>query len=190
MAKNSQVNWRKAGVEMLGIVFAVLLALGLEAWREDAEQAERAAAFLKRIEAEISENRSQLQQAISENKAAAEGILKALKNQDYSIETLQPLLRISAGSTNDSAWTAAQMGRSIGKMPVETVTALAGIYDSQSYYEDYVRFFFREFTDVTVGIQIEGNEKVAVQKFLQQMSITISLAEQIVADYDTFLSDR
>lgn len=180
-------RWGKAGTEIVGIVFAVLLALWLEGWREDVELQERADDFVARITLEVTENQTGLKEAIDENTIRIAGLRAARASGDIAIDQVGQYLVISGGSTSNAAWQSAQMTQAIGHMPVETVSVLASLYDSQAYYADYVRFIFQRYTELTTAAQRPGDAREALQMFQQHLAIANSLAEQLLEQYDAFL---
>lgn len=186
--KKPVVEWRKAGFELAGIVFAVLLALWLESWREDIELQERASEHLERIRAEINQNRTGLKSAIEEHEAYMDGLSAALVSGDISIEAVGPYLQIEGSATSDSAWRSAQMSQSIGKMPLATLGDLASLYDTQAYYTGYLNFFFQGYIDLVSDVQEGVQAEIAVKKFRHHLSIVNSLARQLLRRYDGFLN--
>lgn len=183
-------RWGKAGAEIVGIVFAVLLALWLEGWREDVEMQERADDFIARITLEVTENQSGLKDAVAENNVRIAGLRTALANGDIAIDQIGQYLVISGGSTSHAAWQSAQMTEAIGHMPIETVSVLARLYDSQAYYADYMRFIFQRYTELTTAAQRPADAREALRMFQQHLSIANSLAEQLLAQYDAFLTTQ
>lgn len=187
MAATIKTDWRKAGFEVAAIVFAVLLALWLEGWREDVEEQQRADAFLERIRIEVGQNRDNLRETISEHAGYIEGLQAALDANEYDIEQVGPFLQIEGSATSFASWQSAQMSRSISRFEPETMARLAALYDTQSYYVDYLAFFFRSYTELTTAIQEGQDARMAVLKFHRHLSITNSLAEQLLSRYDAFL---
>ena len=188
MAKNSTLDWRKAVFEGVAIVFAVLLALWLEGWREDVERAERADAFLERIRAEVAQNRESLVNAIAEHEAYMAGLNKALDEGDVSIQTVGPFLQIEGGATSDAAWRSAQLSQSVTAMiPLETLSSLSALYETQGYYTDYLNFFFQDYVNLITEIENGTDARKNAQKFQRHLSVTNSLGEQLLARYDNFL---
>lgn len=191
MAKqSSRFEWRKAGFEVFAIVFAVLLALWLEGWREDVERQERADLFLDRIRAEISQNRENLKETIQQHEEYMAGLEAAIKEGDTSIETVGPFLQIEGSATNSSAWQSAKMSQSISQMPPETVADLASIYDTQAYYGNYLAFFFQNYTDLATAIEMGDASKLHARKFYRHLDVTNTLAEQLLRRYDAFLQQN
>ncbi len=187
MSDKNDLQWRGIVFEAIAIVFAVLLALWLEGWREDIEQKERADDFLARIQSEVQQNYTELSQAIVENEEQIEGLKAALDDDDLSLERIGPFLQISGGSTVSSAWQSAQMTRAISAMPVETVAQLAVIYDTQTYYANNLQSLFDHFADLIVASQNETTQKEAVLKMIVRLQVLNDFAGQTVRRYRPFL---
>ncbi|NVJ98369.1 MAG: hypothetical protein HWE25_09465 [Alphaproteobacteria bacterium] len=187
MMNKNTINWRKASVEIAGIVFAVLLALWLEAWRDDMELQDRADEALERVHAEISQNRIDMIDSNKLNLRNLEALRKAMREEGSTIDTLGPYLHISSASLSDSSWTSAKMTEVLGKMPMETIGELAALYETQQYFTEYARFLMKEYTELTSDIQFGPDREKAAVKFAQHLAIMNSLGEQLVQTYDDFL---
>lgn len=172
---------------MFSIIFAVLIALWLEAEYDDREMNQRADQMLLRIEAEIKGNKTDIDSAIKNNQENIKLLSEALEQQSYTFGLVKEGFQISAGSSSDAAWVSAQMTDTLSVMPIDTVTQLANLYDSQRYYVSYARFFIEQYTDLTSEAQAPDSGKVAAAKFLQHLRIMNSLAEQLVVNYNAYL---
>ncbi len=188
--KKVNVSWAKLAAEMAGIVFAVLLALWLEGWWAEAEQQAHADDMLERIFVEVSENREELLEAIAINTRNIETLNAYLEDKSMELKAIQSAVTISAGSTSDAAWSSAKMTQAVSRMPSEIVGDLAGLYDTQSYYADYTRFFFRQFSDLVTVMQHDEKPRLAVQKFELHLSIMNSLGQQALEKYDEYLKSK
>ncbi len=189
MTKSSSLDWRKAGFEVAAIVFAVLLALWLEGWREDVERAERAETFLTRIRAEVQENRNSLVDAIADHETYMKGLEQALDNDEVGIRTVGPFLQIEGGAASDAVWRSAQLSPGVTAMiPFETLSSLATLYETQTYYTDYLNYFFQDYVNLITEIEAGTDGRKAVQLFRRHLEVTNSLGEQLLARYDTFLA--
>jgi len=184
------IDIKRIAVEMASIIFAVLIALWLENWWSAIELQQRSEQMLLRIGAEVSNNHTELKIAMSENTKNVEAITKALDKDTFIFADIATFLRISAGSTSDSAWSSAQMTETLGVMPIDTVTELANLYDTQEYYANYARFFVEQYTDLTMEAQNVSSGKIAAKKFLQHLQILNTLAIQLVASYEAFLDHQ
>ncbi len=186
--QGSSFDWRKVGAEVGAIVFAVLLALWLEGWREDVERQERADLFLNRIKTEVQENRDDLRSAMTENQAYIDGLKAVLDSEQIEFTDLMPFIQAESASTQDAAWQSAQMTQTIANMPADAVASLAKVYDLQDEYVDYMRMFFQRFIDMVMEMRAEESRELGAQRFRQHLSVSNSLAEQLLTGYDAFLA--
>lgn len=187
LTEKPKLDWYKVAAEMGAIIFAVLLALWLEGWREDVERQEHADDFLMRIHAEVAQNYQELRQAIQENATNIEGLRLAIAENDLDLDRVGPFLNISGGSTISAAWQSAQMTQATSYMPVATVAQLSTVYDTQAYYANYLQSFFEQFADIVVEAQNETTVKPALQRMVLKMEIANDLARQTVRRYRQFL---
>ena len=184
------INWSKVTIEMTSIVFAVLLALGLEGWMQERELAERANQMLVRVSAEIKENRKELKSAVIENQTYVDGLMAGLANEQIVFADIAPFFRMSAGSTSNAAWSSAKMTNVISMMQVDTVNDIASIYDTQDYYLQYAQTLMLKFADMSINVQSPAMSKDVTLKFITHLKVLNSLAEQLNIKYNDFLGDE
>lgn len=188
--KQQSVNWKSALLEVAGIVFAVLLALWLEGWREEQEQYRQAQENLGRVIAEIQQNRADLITSIAVHQSYIDALSTALKEEEALLDALAPYLKIDGGTTSDAAWQSARMSASVGKIPPEVTMQLAAVYDTQAYYADYLNFFFQRYIDLISNIENDADYRVPTRKFVRHLSVTNSLADQLLERYDGLLRSQ
>ena len=181
------IEWRQITIEMTSIIFAVLLALGLEGWMQDRELNERADKMLERINSEISENRDALKESMMENKSYIDGIMAAAKDGEFVFDDIAPFIKLSAGGGEDAAWSSAKMTNAISVMPLDTMKSIANIYSTQTYYTEYSRALMLMFADMTVNIQKPEQTKDQAYKFLTHLRVLDSLATSLNTLYDEHL---
>ena len=174
---------------MLGIIFAVLLALWLENWMQETELQSQADEILIRIEQEIRANKNDLEDAIKDNEASIVGIQGVLNSEDRDLSRLGGFFIISAGATSDSAWESAKMTKALTMMPLDTVAQLAEIYDTQDYYKEYAIFVIQDYASLVSSIQFNEDVDKSSIKFIQHLAIINALARQLVASYDAYLEN-
>ena len=188
--KTASFNWRSATLEVASIVFAVLLALWLEGWREDIEHQHQAQENLDRVIAEVQQNRSDLIESTALHETYIEALSAALKDDDVSLSKLGPYLKVDGGATSDAAWQSARLSVSISRIPTDVTMQLAALYDTQAYYADYLNFFFQRYIDLISEIQDGPTPDVATRKFARHLAVTNLLASQLIRRYDQFLADQ
>ncbi|WP_262693886.1 hypothetical protein [Kordiimonas aquimaris] len=190
MDKTAKVNWRKASVEVASIVFAVLLALWLEGWREDTEQQYLAQENLDRVVTEITQNRADLVASIALHKSYIQALSAALNEEALSFNLLAPHLKVDGGTTSNAAWQSARMSTSVSRISPEVTVELAALYDTQAYYADYLNFFFQRYIDLISDIEESAAPQTATRKFIRHLAVTNALAGQLLGRYDNFLKTQ
>lgn len=131
----SGVSMTRLLAEVFSVVFAVLVALALDEWWEDREDAANAAASLVAIAEEMRENRDEL---TDDNALAVEAMME---NLDTAIAFLDRGERPEGASINwdlallsSAAWETAQLNRATTFMELNRVVELAQVYEFQRYY--------------------------------------------------------
>lgn len=186
--KTEKVNWRRASLEVASIVFAVLLALWLEGWREDNEQDDMARENLDRVVTEITQNRTDLIASIALHKSYISALSDALNEETLSFNLLAPHLKVDGGTTSNAAWQSARLSTSVSRISPEVTVELAALYDTQAYYADYLNFFFQQYIDLISDIEESPSSGAATRKFIRHLAVTNALAQQLLDRYDNFLT--
>jgi len=181
------IEWRQVSVEMTSIIFAVLLALGLEGWMQDRELTVRADQMLVRITAEVKGNRIDLQDALKENQLYIDGISAALAKNEVAFADVAPFIKISAGGGDNAAWSSAKMTDAISIMPLDTMKTLADIYSTQSYYIEYSKALMLRYADISINIQKPTETKDQAYKFVMHLQVLNTLGTQLNEGYNAFL---
>lgn len=120
-------------VEGAMVVFAVVVALGVDEWRESRQNQELAARALDGIAAEIRSNREELAASDEVNQALLVMVLEAATDsvlpEEFGVNFEYSLL-------SSSAWESAQVTRATQFIPLERVQTLAKLYGLQSLFQD------------------------------------------------------
>lgn len=131
----SGVSLTRLFAEVFSVVFAVLVALALDEWWEDRENAANAAASLVAIAEEMRENREEL----TDGDAVA--VAGMMENLDTAIAFFDRGERPEGASINwdlallsSAAWETAQLNRATTFMELDRVVELAQVYEFQRYY--------------------------------------------------------
>ena len=133
---------KKIVVEFVSVVFAVLLALGLNHWREDIAEKKLARKALRNIIVEIKSNIKSLSDVRLENeekivelrKTASQ--IKSGEENDYSIGYNHPIM-------SNSAWTIANSTGAIKDMDLDMVLELSELYIFQDMFQDNGFSYFK-----------------------------------------------
>ncbi len=155
MAERSPTLRRKLpeiALEAAMVVFAVLVAFGVDEWREQRQLRDFAAAARSAVETEIAENARQFREtqpmltALTEQ---VEGVLEMARGEGRSDVSLNLSLRLPQVST--AAWDVAQGSQGAPYFDYDWVIRVARAYEGYEGYaeirrlvlEDYTRIFAR-----------------------------------------------
>ena len=126
-------------VEVALIVFSLLLAFGINEWREGRAQAELAEAALVSIRQEVQRNQRIMQRRYPYHAAALDSMQRYMPelSSDVNIESLdQNRLGFSQGgrflNPYSSAWRTAQSSGALSYVDYDLLALLGAIYESQS----------------------------------------------------------
>lgn len=114
------------------VVFAVIVALGVDEWRESRSNAELARRAMAGVVAEIESNRDELASARERNQALLSSVREAAEDsvlpENFNVNYEYSLI-------SSSAWETAQVTRSTQYMPLEQVQHLARLYGLQELFQ-------------------------------------------------------
>lgn len=119
-------------LEAAMVVFAVVVALGLEEWREERERYELADRAMGAVLEEIESNIGELDDARERNRELLNAIIAADEAQELPGD-FDLVYEYSLLST--SAWETAQMTQATQYMPLGRVQELARLYGLQDLFE-------------------------------------------------------
>ncbi len=149
MAGRNTSDWLpRVLIESALIVMSILVALGLDEWRENREDAETVQQALANFHREIQQNRSRLEYA----KPVNEGLLNVLKGRYddtelLSVDEFVDMMEIyETVNLQSTAWETALATGSLAKMDYNIVSALSLTYSLQNRYQLATRSGMAELT--------------------------------------------
>jgi len=138
MPSNTTAVWLpQVLIESALIVISILVALGLDEWREKREDAEMARQALSNFISEVQRNQAQLRADAPFNK----GLLDVLKGryEGSGIDTVEEFVIMVESYTplvlQSTAWETALATGSLAKMEYDLVSALSLTYSLQNRYQ-------------------------------------------------------
>ena len=148
----------KLSLEVVGIFFAVVVALAADQWVEDRERIERKELILESIHSEISTNSAELAEALEQLSVQLEK-LEAL-NSRYSVDTtvsindeVREVWRVSFTGLRSTSWQSLILQSDILILiDIGRVEHLSAIYSLQSDIKDYLTKMISEFGDKTTDL--------------------------------------
>lgn len=174
-------------VEVFSVVFAVLLALGVNEWRE-----------ANNNEALASEAFSKVVQEIRGNKSMIDEILLNHKNIIAEIDTVIAKLNrksdivgfgdIIFETPSRTAWDAAVLTTAVNYLDYDKVEKITSVYSTQRIYSDVADKVFQEL----VFFVPDKNPEEMIKQFTKQKVYVynlISTEQQLLESYSKFLNE-
>ena len=194
-----KVRWRFAelATEAVMVVFAVLVALGVEEWREERQLrgfADRARAA---VDLEIRQNLAEFQrsrQGLIDGRDEVAQVLQALTEAQESGESgaVSAQLGFDFPETSTAAWRVAQASQAAPYFDYDWVIERARHYDSVDRYVDLQARFLEE---ISVGFGSRTGDEgldagvVAVRRIHGRLDILVQLHESLQDDMETYLGE-
>jgi hypothetical protein len=183
--KVSKQGIGKIAVEFISVVFAVLLALGLNHWRENKINEQLAADSYQRIQREVEDNITELDSSLLEfdqfiEKIKAERALLDSLGDHYnrvSWSYSHPVLSIDA-------WRTATITNAILNMDPDLVEDLADVYAVQ---EMYMEFGFKFFDRAAEMARFRDDPEIMIEIIQTHYAISKSIAESLREGYGDFV---
>jgi hypothetical protein len=169
-------------LEAAMVVFAVVVALAVEEWREDRDNKELARRALAGIMAEVESNKDEILRSQEANDSVLALVREAARDtvlpEELSINYEYSLL-------SSSAWETAQITRATQFLPLGQVQSLARVYGLQSLFkesQDEVMDFI-----LRVGEVAESDPDRIPRLLVGPLNNAVGMADLLVTVYDTTL---
>jgi hypothetical protein len=173
-------------VEAVSVVFAVLLALAINEWRQGREEARVAADALARLRTEIQQNHDNLAGVLDQQEEALDGLGTA-------IDDLQAGRRPQGGfafnfqteQVRNAAWETALLTQAVRFIDYEEVSRAADVYELQELVNAGVQRVLDRMSALGAG----DDEQLVRDLQLVRGAATqlLSLERQLVERYERFL---
>jgi len=181
--KSSAVWLPQVLFESALIVVSILVALGLDEWRENREDAETVQQALKNFGSEIRQNQARVDDAAPFN----HGLLDVLKGRyaGSGIDSVEEFVIMAESYTpvvlQSAAWETALATGSLAKMEYSLVSALSLTYSLQNRYQQATRLGFANLT----GPQnlSDASLELAIYNSIRYLEDTGSMEEELSVIY-------
>lgn len=124
-----RIPWFELGLEAMLVVLSVLLALGLNSWRQRRSHEALARQALAAVRGEIEANREQINRRLTYHRA----LLDTLRADPDHRVVLRPAL------IQTDAWESAQATGAAAYVDFPTAVAVGRLYSLERHYDDLVR---------------------------------------------------
>jgi hypothetical protein len=170
-------------IESVLIVVSILVALGLDAWREQREDEQFVRTALTNFLIEIQQNRNRVEDAAPFNKGLRQVLAQHYADDDISsIDEFVNMVEIySPAALQSTAWDTALATGSLAKMEYNLVTALSLTYNLQSRYDAATRSGMAELT--SPQYLFDDNLKLAVYNSIRYLDEVTSMESELGITY-------
>ncbi len=188
-----KIPFKRVLLEIISVVFAVLLALGVNEWRKNLENEQLSRQALVNIVLEIEANKSDIVNGLAEHKQLStylDSTLKAYKEVEKGeSNAVKKSFRFSYEHSvlNSTAWNSAQITQAVKFMDYETISALSTIYELQAIYKDHGKEVIAAMGKVAYH---EAEFKSFLKANIFNVRISINIEESLVEAYDAFLAGK
>ncbi len=188
-----KIPFKRLLLEIASVVFAVLLALGVNEWRKNLENEHLSQQALKNIVQEIEANKSDIVNGLAEHKRLSsylDSTLKAYNNMPKeNVKTVKKSFRFSYEHSvlNNTAWNSAQITQAVKFMDYETISTLSTIYELQAIYKDHGKEVIAAMGKVAFH---EAEFKPFLKANIFNVRISINIEESLIEAYDAFLAEK
>jgi len=171
-------------VELAGIVFAVIVALAADEWRDNRELRQRAETALDAVLAELRANRDELERTrggLDESARQVEeavGAVEAGRSPSLSVMLELP-------DFSDAAWRITQVTDAAARLEFDWLTRVARVYAAQELYAEVRGEVVR-----TLGTLGAARGSPGLAQLRSQLGIMLQLHRQLIEDYDAVLAEN
>lgn len=120
--------------EIISVVFAVLVALAVDEWWEDRENAMLGRRGMEAVSAEIARNLEELRDGFERTDTTLMLLDSAIVRMESGRDDVDVSINYPVALLSDAAWETAQVTRAVHYVPLEDVIDIARVYDLQVFF--------------------------------------------------------
>jgi hypothetical protein len=170
-------------LEATSVVFAVLLALGVDEWRQDRENVKLAARARESIMVEIRTNRDRMRRNLASNRKSLAAIAPDEALGPDSKVKLE--LGIAWLALSSAAWHSAQTTQATRFLDYKWLMDVAGIYENQAMYVTSQVDLFQH-----IGGAIgEPDKRTSARAVRGRLFMLLQVAESLIRQYSQMLGE-
>jgi len=168
-------------VDVVGVVFAVLVALAADEWRENRELQQRADRAQAAVLAELHANRAELERTRASILSAEAGLAEGTHALASGREPVLSL-NLEFPDFSDAAWRITLVTDAASRLDFDWLTRIARIYETQRLYGEERSAILQ-----TLGGLGAGGQKPEVDRLRNEVFILRQLHDQLMERYDQLL---
>lgn len=180
-------DYKLLGLEIIGIVFAVLFALAVDEWQETREQEALTAKLMSNINKEVKENKADLIYHMKQNTEVVNG-LDLLTNKritdNLNYDELRTIWSIHLPGLSSTAWDSILLTNSMIHIELEALEKLSDIYQTQKDFNEYGNYLIRNFG--LLSAQLEKDPRLSLNTHKVNLTTLVSLGASLERSYKTY----
>ncbi|WP_421878218.1 hypothetical protein [Marinoscillum sp.] len=143
--KFQKIPFGQLSIEFLSVVFAVLLALGLNSYKQSLDTRSEAKLIKESILLECRTNYAKIDSTLSANQAFYDYIDSLVQLGPGEVNNVS--FNYSFELLNASAWSIALNNNAVNYLDQESLLFAAEIYHTQEFYTDFTSSFYQNLTE-------------------------------------------
>ncbi len=186
MTSSNFSKFNKMLIEVLSVIFAVLVALGVDQWWEDRENLELAQKMRTGIESEFRENLKEIERTNENYTTTSDTLRMHLAEEVVTLDNVNINLELAV--LTSATWHTAQMLRAIHYMDYEWVIKVSSQYELQSIYLDTQKQLL-EVMGRLAEMDAEENPRKILRTIVGRLMIMISLQNGLIEGFTDLLPE-
>lgn len=185
MAERTSFRIRIAAAltEVISIVFAVVVALAADEWRENRQLQQQADAARAAVVRELRANRDELAATEESIEAAFAGLERAAAEIDSGQARSALRVDLSLPDLSSGAWEGARLVAASGRFDVDWLVRVAQLYETQKLYDVFRIELLRSMGELSLP-----NSPELVPRLAGQVGVLRQLHGELADRYDTVLA--
>lgn len=173
-------------VEVVSVVFAVLVALGVDEWRDNRELDQRASAARSAVLAEVRANRSELERTEGSMEAMVDSLAAGIA-RIHAGGAAQASLRINFDlpDFSDAAWRILQGSEAASHLDLDWLIRVSHAYELQESYDGMRQDVVRTMANIN-----SEDPRTVFPRLRGELGILLQYHDQLDAKYSDILGTK
>jgi len=181
---NRTISGAAIVVEVFSVIFAVLVALGVNEWRTVRDNQALAEDALEYIRLEISSNRSEVIESLDEHRLLESTLESELASRREGTPSSIGF-GYSHGVLSSTAWKSTLTTEAVRYLDFEVVKALSEAYELQVVYGEHRNNVFKELG--SVSYHRDSGSTSFIKANLVNVKVSINIEESLMTEYDELM---
>ena len=180
-------DYKLLGLELIGIVFAVLFALTVDEWQETRQQEALTAKLITNVNKEVKDNQSDLINHMIQNTEVINGLdllMENRKSDSLDYEKLRTIWSLHLPALSSTAWDSILLTNSVVYIELGTLEKLSNIYKHQIDFNEYANYLIRNFG--LLSAQLENDPRLSLNTHKINLTTLVSLGASLERSYKIY----